>query len=142
MLKSGKLSYFLLLLIGAIFVFSALAKGLDLFAVTAKINDYANILNITIPGSLSEIGGMCLIAIELIMGLCMIRGIYSKLIFYGTIILLLFFLCLTLVVAVSGRFEDCGCFGSVYEGSPLMSFVKNVILVIFTLLTYNSSVIF
>jgi len=136
MSKLRKISYFAWIFLGAFFVFSALAKGLDFFSVSSKIQDYARIFNVTVPKMLYGIGSMALIGAELTIGLLLIKGIFRRYVFFSTLVFLIFFLISTLYVAVSGGLEDCGCFGSVLSATPWMSFTKNVILLLFVILAY------
>lgn len=137
--KRDKISYFAWLLLGTFFVFSALTKGLDFFAVSAKIQDYARMFNVSVPKIFYGIGSISLVGAELLIGLLLIKGILRRFIFFCSLILLIFFLILTFYVALSDRFEDCGCFGSVLSATPWMSFVKNVFLLIVAIIAYPQS---
>lgn len=139
MAKFEKTSFFAWLFIGAFFVFSALSKSLDFFAVSAKIQDYVRLVNVAVPVIICEVGSMILISTELIIGLLMIRGILRQQVYICMICLLSFFLLLTLYIALSGKFEDCGCFGSVWSATPWMSFIKNVILLLIATIAYPQS---
>lgn len=136
MVKSDKVSYFAGLFLGAFFVFSALAKGLDVFAVSAKMQDYARVFDFQLPNVVYGLGALFLIGIELMIGLLLIKGVYRRFVVSLTLILLISFLILTFFVAILGDFNDCGCFGSVVSTSPWMSFAKNLILLILAILSY------
>lgn len=79
---------------------------------------------------------MILIGSELMIGLLLIKGIFRRTMFFCTLFFLTFFLFLTFFTAVSGKFYDCGCFGSVMPTSPWISFVKNFILILLLIFTY------
>lgn len=135
----GKVSYFAWLFLGAFFVFSALAKGLDFFAVSAKIQEYARIFNVNVPKILYGIVSITLIGTELLIGLLLIKGILRRYVFFCTLTLLIFFFILTFYIAISDRIEDCGCLGSVLSTTPWLSFVKNVALLLVAIIAYPQS---
>lgn len=139
MFKFKRLSFITRLILGLIFVISALTKGLDIFAVSAKISDYAEIFGIAVFPVILGIGSIVLVGMELIIGLLLIKGIYSRQLFIVIVSLLTFFIILTLYAAVSGRLEDCGCFGSVFKTSPWLSFIKNIILMAMAIMTYSQT---
>lgn len=131
-----KLSIFFWYTLGSIFFISAISKGVDIFAFSAKIKDYIHAFGMQLPDSLYEIVAISTVGGELLLSLYLLNGIAKRITYYLTIIVLIFFTTLTFVVAVKGNIFDCGCFGSFWNMSPWASFIKNLIIMFIALLAY------
>lgn len=139
MVRKSKISYYAVLFLGVIFVFSALTKSLDFFAVSSKIQDYTRIFGLEVPDIYYGVGSIILVGTELLLGMLLIQGIFNSYVFYCTVIILTFFTILTFYTGITDGFEDCGCFGSVLSTNSWVSFVKNLILVSITIIAYPQS---
>lgn len=124
------------LLLGIMFIVSASTKSMDLFAFSSKIKEYLIIFGLEFSDSLYELSALFIIGLEFIIGLLILNGITKPLVYRFAMVILLFFSGVTLIVAVDGTMDSCGCFGNVMNLPPWQSFVKNVVLLIILILAY------
>lgn len=115
--------YSIKLLIGIIFIISAITKliTLDSFEV------YVYSLGI-FSLNFSFIVARLLIGFELILGFCLSLSIFTKKTIYVSLITLLGFTFFLFYLLFSGEEEHCHCFGDIIELSHTASIIKNIIL--------------
>ncbi len=119
-------------LIGIIFLISSVSKAIN-FPNTASIfRKYFQAYSIDLTPILYDILGAILIGIELVISLFLLFGILRKITINFTIIILFFFTCITLFIAIDGELSDCGCFGEQLPFTGWQSFAKNIILLVIT----------
>lgn len=118
-------------IIGAIFIFSAFSKLADIKHFTNIILQYEiDIFVYTIP---------FLIIAEIFIGVEMFFHLNIKRNSLLSIILLFFLsLIYTYGFAIKGV-EDCGCFGSSLQMSAVFVFIRNVVLIFFSILIYKNT---
>lgn len=131
-----RVSYITWLFLGVFFVFSAMVKDLDFFSVVVKVQDYARLFHISVPKAFYGIGAIVLIGTELTIGFLLIIGIFRRGTFILMCALVIFFLVLTFYTAISGKLDDCGCFGTFWATTPWISFIKNVVLLLLAMVAY------
>jgi len=116
-------------IIGAVFIFSAFTKLADIKHFTSIVLQYEiNIFVYLIP---------FLIIAEIFLGVELFFNLNIK---RNTLlsVILLFFLTLiyTYGFAIKG-IEDCGCFSSTLQMSAIFVFIRNIILIFFSILIYK-----
>jgi len=118
------------LLVGVFFMFSGFIKAVDPLGSAYKFKEYFEALQITwlVPYALTF--SVILISAEFIVGFCMFFGVKLKLANWGALLLMLFFIPLTLWLALSNKVTDCGCFGDAIKLTNWQTFYKNIILVV------------
>ena len=124
-------------LVGIVFIASGFLKGVDPVGTSLKVKEYFHAFMGMDPGHWALWLGIALCAVEFLTGVCILKVI--KFHFFSLIALLmsLFFAGVTLYSAITGKVEDCGCFGDVIHLEPWPSFYKNVVLVILTAYLYS-----
>lgn len=130
------------ILTGLLFIFSGLVKAIDPRGLAYKmqeffeawanggfmkslmmaLNDYA------LPFSL------IMITLEVIVGVALLIGWQKKITSWILLLLIIFFTFLTSYVLFSGKIRACGCFGDCIPLTPIQTFTKDIILLIFSLL--------
>lgn len=120
------LSSFLSVLVGAVFVFSALSKipTLEQFGWTVVETTFLN-------WTAAEWFARILIGLELFLGLLFLAHVRVKKIAIplSLAVLVVFTIYLLLVIAKQGNEGNCGCFGEIIAMTPLQSVYKNVVLI-------------
>ncbi len=118
------------ILLGGLFIFSGLVKVIDAEAFLATIPLYG-VPDWSVPFAILTP------PLEIVLGLGLVLGVALRHVTLGTAGLLLFFSALLLVAISGGELESCGCFGAYLEMSPGWSLVRNIVLIIITLLIYR-----
>lgn len=118
------------ILVGLVFLLSGLTKGFDLIGTSQKVEEYAEVLSLNFPPLLYDLLSYCLVGVELFIGISLILHLWHKTVQRLASIITFIFLCLTLVIAIDGKMDDCGCFGSYFKFSAWQSFAKNVALLL------------
>lgn len=124
-------------LVGIVFIASGFLKGVDPVGTSLKVKEYFHAFLGMDPGHWALWLGIALCAVEFLTGVCILKVIKFR--FFSLIALLmsLFFAGVTLYSAITGKVEDCGCFGDVIHLEPWPSFYKNVVLVVLTAYLYS-----
>jgi len=117
-------------LLALTFLFSGIVKAVDPLGTTYKIEDYLKAFGgfFTDLLPLAEPAAIALIAVECVLGVCMLLNIRTN---WTSWIALAFYLVmtpLTLYIALNNPVSDCGCFGDALILTNWQTFYKNVIL--------------
>lgn len=124
------------ILIGVVFIFSGFVKAVDPVGFALKITDYLIAFGLQSLQSLSYIAAFNLIAIEFMLGVCILLGVYRK---YSSLLVLIFMAFmtpLTLYLAIFDPVSDCGCFGDAIVISNWETFGKNIVLLAATIFLF------
>lgn len=158
-------------LVGSLFIVSGLIKANDPIGFSYKLNDYfaPGVFDLPWLDAIAlELGVIACVA-EIVLGVAILFGARMKLAAWSLLILMIFFTFLTgytavanwlfdhhesgLTKAIEGLFgfviredysymKDCGCFGDAIKLNPWESFLKDVILMVFTVIIFvNRSMI-
>ncbi len=117
-------------LLALTFLFSGTVKAVDPLGTTYKIEDYLKAFGgfFTDLLPLAEPAAIALIAVEFILGFCMLLNVKTQ----WTAWISLAFYCvmtpLTLYIALNNPVSDCGCFGDALILTNWQTFWKNIIL--------------
>ena len=119
-------------LLGLTFVFSGFVKAVDPLGTTSKIEDYlkafGGFFNHLLP--VAEPAAWCLIAFELVLGVCLLFNVRTQWTSWLALLMMLFMTPLTLYLALTNPISDCGCFGDAVVLTNWQTFWKNVVLLI------------
>ncbi len=117
-------------LLALTFVFSGFVKAIDPLGTTYKIEDYLKAFGgfFTELMPLAEVAAVCLIGLELVLGLCMLLNVRTKWTCWLALAFYVVMLPLTLYIALENPVSDCGCFGDALVISNWATFWKNVVL--------------
>ncbi len=117
-------------LLALVFLFSGFVKAIDPLGTTYKIEDYLKAFGgfFTELMPLAEAAAVCLIGVELVLGLCMLLNVRTSVTCWLTLAFYVVMLPLTLYIALENPVSDCGCFGDALVISNWATFWKNVVL--------------
>lgn len=128
-MKLGRIIVWLMrLVLGAVFIFSGFAKGVDPFGTLYKFREYLTALNFWIPDSILLTGVIALCALEFCLGVFLALGCFRRWVPRITLALMVCMLVLTGWIAIANPISDCGCFGDAFPVSNTVTFLKNILL--------------
>ena len=119
-------------LLALVFLFSGFVKAVDPLGTVYKIEDYlkafGGFANDLLP--LAGVAAVILIAIEFLLGFCMLFNVRTKITSWLTLLFMLVMTPLTLWIALTNPVTDCGCFGDALVLTNWQTFGKNIVLLI------------
>lgn len=120
------------LLLGLVFIFSGFVKAVDPLGTTYKIEDYLKAFGgfFTDLMPLAQPAAIALIAIEILLGICLVTNVKTQWTSWITLLFYLVMTPLTLYIALTNPVSDCGCFGDALVLTNWQTFYKNVVLLI------------
>lgn len=139
---SAIIVWVLRVVVGCTFIFSGLAKAIDLWGGCYKFTEYFNAFGWTSMVPLAMACAFALALAEFLLGLFTLTGCYRR----GTLVLLtlmmLVMLPLTAWLWHTNAIADCGCFGDAVKLTNGQTFAKNLLLLpaIVYLLLFNRRV--
>lgn len=116
------------LAIGAVFIASGFAKGVDPFGTLYKFREYLTALGMWLPDSVLLTGVIALCAFEFLLGVFLALGCFRCWAPRLALALMSFMLILTGWIAFADPISDCGCFGDALVISNWGTFIKNIVL--------------
>lgn len=132
------------IIVGILFIFSGLVKANDPLGLSYKMQEFFDVWSRT--PALSSIMhffydysfafSIITITLEIIVGVAMLLGYQKKFFSWLLLILILFFTFLTGYAALSGKIATCGCFGDCIPITSMQSFLKDVVLVVLSLIIF------
>jgi uncharacterized membrane protein YphA (DoxX/SURF4 family) len=124
------------ILLGLVFIFSGFVKAVDPLGFQYKFEEYFQALGMDwfVPAALIFV--IVLITIEFMLGVTFLFNIKVKQLSWLMLLFMVFFFFLTLWLAITNKVTDCGCFGDALVLTNLETFLKNVVLMIPTLVVF------
>ena len=133
--------------LAGVFIFSGLSKAIDPVGFGIKMDEYFISFAMGFMHPFSLILAILAITAEFTLGFMLLFKIRVRLAALGYLLFMGFFFFLTLWLAVAEHLEinygyhfnvvhDCGCFGQVIAMSNLETFLKNVVIMIVTLVVF------
>lgn len=116
------------ILVGGVFIFSGFSKAVDPWGTLYKVDDYLNVMGLTVWPNLVLVGVFFLCGIEFLTGIFLFLGSFRRSSPVMGGLIMLFMLPLSLWIAIKNPVPDCGCFGDALIISNWATFWKNVIL--------------
>ena len=113
------------------FIFSGFVKAVDPLGTVYKIEDYLKAFGgfFTDLMPLAGAAAVCLIAAELLLGVCMLFNVRTQWTGWLALAFYLIMTPLTLWIALTNPVSDCGCFGDAIVLTNWQTFWKNIILI-------------
>lgn len=129
-------------LTGALFIFSGLVKAIDPRGLAYKMQEFFEAWGNSgfMVSQMQRLHGYALpfsiimITLEVAVGVALLLGWHKKITVWILFLLMLFFTFLTSYVLFSGKIRACGCFGDCIPLTPVQTFTKDIILLIFTII--------
>ncbi|GHV09590.1 hypothetical protein FACS1894162_0430 [Bacteroidia bacterium] len=115
-------------LLGTVFIFSGFVKAVDPMGSAYKFHDYFAAFGMPALDILSVPAAFFLSALEFTLGVCLLAGVYRKIVSGLTLLVMCFMTVLTLWIAISNPVSDCGCFGDALILTNWQTFYKNIVL--------------
>lgn len=131
--------------VGVVFLASGITKLADFYATGFTVEQYFNIIGISISWSYSELIGIIIVAFEVSLGIFLILYSNSTIWLKVAFTILCTFIVINIASIIDGKMLDCGCFGSTLQLTPFQSLIKNLllaILIIFASIISNRKIIF
>lgn len=122
------LAYTLRLLLGVLFVVSAIAKLFDIDQFEIYIFSFG-----LTPLGVSFVAARLVIVAELLLGIGLAANVYNRFFNIAAILTLACFSIFLCYALLAGRHDSCHCMGSLLEMNPALSLLKNAILVLWVL---------
>lgn len=123
-------------LVGVLFIISGLIKANDSLGFSYKLEEYFEVFHMPFFVSMALPMAMVICIFEIIVGVLLLIGAYTKLNSWLLLVMIVFFTWLTGYSAVYNKVTDCGCFGDAIKLTPWQSFTKDIVLLIFILLIF------
>lgn len=122
------------IVLGVLFVFSALVKLNDPMGLAFKIQEYLSLWasGLHLSPSLAIDAAGTLITLELILGVVLLLGRFKVFALWTLLALNGLFTLVTFYSAVTGAVPHCGCFGDALVLSPWVSFIKSLVTLALT----------
>ena len=126
------LSIALKVLLGLVFVFSAIVKVIDMDKFEIYIYSY-HFFSLNFCFLVARAA----IIVELVLGIGLISNCFHKLMWWGSMAMLAFYTLFLGYALVIGRDDNCHCFGDVLQFNPWQSVLKNLVLMALFALVYK-----
>lgn len=124
-------------LLGSTFLFSGFVKSIDPIGTVYQIEEYLTVFELPGLHSLALPIAFFLCALEFLMGVCLLLGLYrkwnSRILFF----VMVFMTGLTFYIAIANPVKDCGCFGDAVKLTNWQTFLKNIILLPCSVLVFK-----
>jgi len=130
-------------IVGLVFVFSGFVKAVDPWGFAYKIGEYLAVWDVSHVSFLAIPVSIGISVAEFTLGVCLLLGVYRKVVSWLVFLFMCVMTPLTLYLAVFDPVTDCGCFGDALVITNWQTFFKNTILIIaafFVLLWYKQMV--
>jgi uncharacterized membrane protein YphA (DoxX/SURF4 family) len=128
-MKKGLLN-FSRLFVGILFIFSGLIKANDPLGFGYKLQEYFEVFHLPFLSGIATGIAIFLCVLEIVLGILLLLGLWSRKVITGLLVIILFFTFLTFVSAAFKVVTSCGCFGDAIPLTPWQSFGKDIILLI------------
>ena len=117
-------------IVALLFIFSGLVKANDPLGLSYKMQEFFDLWGMSRFNSWSLLMSVLMNAFEIIAGFALLLGWRIKLFSWLLLLLIIFFTFLTGYAFLSGKFQNCGCFGDCLPITPKTSFVKDLLLLV------------
>ena len=135
------------ILLGCLFIFSSFTKAIDPVGFGVTMNDYFVSFHMGFLHPLALFAAVVAIMCEFVLGCMLLFRMKVQWAAWGYLLFMTFFFFLTMWLAIAEQLElkgihyfgvvkDCGCFGDVIEMSNMQTFLKNVVIIIPTLIFF------
>lgn len=124
------------LIVGAVFTFSGFVKCIDPLGTVYKINEYLIEFELDQFTKYAVLISVIMCGLELLIGLMLLAKTGIKFATWMALLFMAFYTPLTLYLAIFNPVSDCGCFGDALIITNWQTFLKNVVLIILTIILF------
>lgn len=124
------------ILVGVLFILSGFIKANDTIGFSYKLVEYFEIFNMHFLVDYAVGMAMFICIFEIIVGVALLLGAYTRLNMWLLLLMIVFFTILTGYSAITNKVTDCGCFGDAIKLKPVESFLKDVVLMVFIVIMF------
>ena len=124
--------------LGLVFIFSGFVKAIDPLGSAYKFGDYFEAFHMEFLDKVTLPLALLLSTLEFIIGFALLLKLRMRLFSRLITIFMVFFLFLTLYIAIKNPVTDCGCFGDALILTNSQTFFKNLFLMAFVAIVYIS----
>lgn len=130
------------LILGCVFVFSAITKAVNIPAASNHVGVFCSLMHLTVVYRYRVAVAVLLTALELSIGILSFFRRFRPYVIPVVVLVLVCFLALTFAnYRLPGwNVESCGCFGELVHLSPRATFLKNVCLMVLALIASYSEI--
>lgn len=121
-------TWILRILVGGVFIFSGISKGVDPWGSIYIFEDYLSAMELQVPRTAMLLGAFALSSVEFLCGVSLCLGCFRRIMPWLAGLFMVVMLPLTLWIAITDPVADCGCFGEALILSNWATFWKNVVL--------------
>jgi uncharacterized membrane protein YphA (DoxX/SURF4 family) len=118
------------IIVGLLFIFSGLVKANDPLGLSYKMQEFFDLWGMMELNRYTLAMSVIMNALEIIAGVALLIGWKIRFFSWLLLLMILFFTFLTGYAYLSGKFKNCGCFGDCLPITPLVSFLKDVLLLL------------
>ncbi len=129
-------------LVGGLFIFSGLIKINDPVGTAIKLEEYFEVFAADFAPFFASLVPLALFfsvllsVAEVVLGVAVLLQYRMRTTAWVLLLLMVFFTFLTFYSAYFNKVTDCGCFGDAIKLTPWQSFIKDLILLAFTLVIF------
>jgi uncharacterized membrane protein YphA (DoxX/SURF4 family) len=116
--------------VGILFIFSGLIKANDPLGLSYKMQEFFDVWGISFLADYTLYFAVFMNVLEIVAGIALLIKFPYKQTLWLLLALIVFFTFLTGYALFSGKIKTCGCFGDCIPLTPMMSFVKDILLLI------------
>jgi len=120
-------------IVGLLFIFSGLIKVNDPLGLSYKMQEFFEVWGIPFFNKFSLGLAIIMNMLEVVSGVALLIGFRLKITIRFLLLLIIFFSFLTGYALLSGKIKTCGCLGDCLPLTPLVSFLKDIALLILIL---------
>lgn len=115
-------------MLGFVFFIAGILKLMDPVGTGLVVGEYFKFFHLAFLLPVAKITGVAVAFVETVLGAALLTGIWSRVVRWITLGVLLFFTVVTFILLLAGPAFDCGCFGQAVHLSHKAGFIKNLIL--------------
>ena len=124
------------ILLGLVFIFSSVMKGIDPLGTAYRVEDYLAAYNMLWLDGFQLAISYLLICVEFLIGIALLFKLQAKLAAFGVLLMMVFFTFITYIDAKYEMVPDCGCFGDAVKLTAWQTFYKNIVLIVLAFLVF------
>lgn len=136
--KESTLVMVLRIILGLVFIFSSVMKGIDPLGTAYRVGDYLGAYNMMWLNGYELAISYLLICAEFLIGIGLLFKLQAKLASLGVVLMMVFFTFITYIDAKYEMVPDCGCFGDAVKLTAWETFYKNLVLLPMALVVFFS----